>query len=338
MACSFFPWAWRAAHWCHSARDACRGLPRTIPAHSFSMSAEASAGRFSATRISLLGPAPGSGGGAGGWVSGEWNVAARRARDLRGAYRRLLLDHRLCILAPGNRARRQNPRVVITVDRYSLRAGTLWEWSLHAMTLHARDSCLAPSPVVECSRGNVHDMATTALLTGGDLLEMKEDVNRHELVRGELVEVTPPGISHGRRSVRIGRLLDEFVEDSDLGMVGVESGFYLERDPDTVRGPDVWFISRHRLDPDADVEGFSDIVPDLAVEVVSPGDTYAEVTDKVDEYLRAGVRMVWVVDPRFHKVTLYPGGQILSEPDTLTGGEVLPGFSVPVSRLFGRRR
>lgn len=180
-------------------------------------------------------------------------------------------------------------------------------------------------------------MPTPTLLTGEDLLRMREDGKRYELARGELIEKSPPGIEHGKRSGRIVRLLDEFVEDHDLGTVTVESGYYLERDPDTVRGPDVAFISKERLDPDAEVLGFGDIVPDLAVEVISPSDTYAEVTAKVNEYLSAGVRMVWVVDPAFHRVTVYPGGVILSDDDTLSGGEVVPGFSVPLPRLFSRR-
>ena len=122
-------------------------------------------------------------------------------------------------------------------------------------------------------------MRTTTLLTGDDLLRMPEEGKRFELVRGEMVEMAPPGIEHGKRSGRIFRLLDEFVEEQDLGTVTVESGFYLERSPDTVRGPDVAFISKERLDPNAEVTGFGEIVPDLAVEVISPNDTYAEVTD-----------------------------------------------------------
>jgi len=177
---------------------------------------------------------------------------------------------------------------------------------------------------------------TTTLLTGGDLLRMPGDGRRYELVRGELVEMSPPGVSHGERALRVGRLLDEFVEEHGLGKVAVESGFYLERGPDTVRGPDVLFISKERLDPDAEVDGYSEIVPDLAVEVVSPDDTYAEVTAKVGEYLDTGVRLVWVVEPKTRRVTVFPGGRILSEEDDLDGGEVLPGFRVPLSRVFRR--
>jgi Uma2 family endonuclease len=167
---------------------------------------------------------------------------------------------------------------------------------------------------------------------------MPDNGKRHELVKGELIEMSPPGGERGERASRIGRLLDEFVEEQELGRVGVESGFYLTRDPDTVRGPDVLFVSREKLDPDVEVFGYYEVIPDLVVELVSPGDTFSEVMDKVDKYLAAGVQTVWVVNMRRRSVIVYPGGQTLIEDDTLTGGNVLPGFAVPVSRLFRRRK
>ncbi|MBI2876278.1 MAG: Uma2 family endonuclease [Candidatus Tectomicrobia bacterium] len=181
-------------------------------------------------------------------------------------------------------------------------------------------------------------MATKTLLTGEDLLRMPDDGKRYELVKGELVEMAPPGEVHGVYASRINRLLGTFVEENDLGTVGIESGFYLERDPDTVRGPDVWFICKERLDPDTEIEGYCEIVPDLAVEVISPNDTYTEVAEKVEEYLQAGVQQVWVVDPKRRTVTLYPGANTLKEGDLLAGGDLLPGFAVPVSRLFQRKK
>jgi Uma2 family endonuclease len=181
-------------------------------------------------------------------------------------------------------------------------------------------------------------MATQTLMTGEDLLRMPDNGKRYELVKGELIEMSPPGGEHGQRATRIGRLLDEFVEEHDLGQVAMESGFYLTRDPDTVRGPDVLFVSREKLDPDVEVYGYYEVIPDLVVEIVSPGDTFNEVIDKVDEYLAAGVRLVWVVNMKRRSVIIYPGGQTLTEDDTLTGGNVLPGFAVPVSRLFRRRK
>jgi Uma2 family endonuclease len=179
-------------------------------------------------------------------------------------------------------------------------------------------------------------MATPTLITGEALLQMPDTGKKVELVKGELIEMVPPGGDHGERALRIARLLDEFVEIHALGRVGVESGFYLARNPDTVRGPDAFFISKERLPLDVAVEGYYTVVPDLAVEVVSPNDTFTEVTEKVDEYLAAGVRLVWVIDPKRRAVVVYPGGQTLTEADRLSGGNVLPGFSLPVTRLFHR--
>jgi Uma2 family endonuclease len=180
-------------------------------------------------------------------------------------------------------------------------------------------------------------MATRTLITGEDLLHLPDNGKRYEVVQGELREMSPPGMEHGERAVRIGRLLDEFVEAHELGRVGVESGFYLARNPDTVRGPDAFFVSKERLALDVEVIGFCEVIPDLVVEVISPGDTFTEVMEKVQEYLEAGVRLVWVVDSRRRAVVVYPGGHTLAETDTLTGGDVLPGFAVPVARLFRRR-
>jgi Uma2 family endonuclease len=181
-------------------------------------------------------------------------------------------------------------------------------------------------------------MATPTVMTGEDLLRMPGNGKYYELVQGKLRQVSPPGMEHGERAVRIGRLLDEFVEDHELGRVGVESGFYLNRNPDTVRGPDAFFVSKERLPLDVEVVGFCEVMPDLVVEVVSPGDTFTEVMEKVQEYLDAGVRLVWVVDSRRRALLVYPGGYMLAEKDTLTGGEVLPGFAVPIVRLFRRRQ
>lgn len=178
-------------------------------------------------------------------------------------------------------------------------------------------------------------MSTKTLLTGEDLLRLG-DIGRCELVKGELIPLSPAGGIHGRHTARIVQLLQDFVDEHDLGSVyGAETGFYLSRDPDTVRGVDAMFYSRERLDPAEEIEGFLPFAPDLAVEVVSPSDKWTEVEEKVDQYLSVGVRLVWVINPRRRTVSIYPGGKVLHETDVLTGGEVLPGFSCPVARLFG---
>jgi Uma2 family endonuclease len=98
------------------------------------------------------------------------------------------------------------------------------------------------------------------------------------------------------------------------------------------------FYSKERLDPDEEIEGYLPIPPDLAVEVVSPGDSWTEVEETVEEFLTAGVKVVWVLDPKRKTVKVYPDEKTLRENDTLDGGGVLPGFVVPVWRLFRRRK
>ncbi|MEI7770433.1 MAG: Uma2 family endonuclease [Chloroflexales bacterium] len=113
--------------------------------------------------------------------------------------------------------------------------------------------------------------------------------SRHqELVFGEVVEIMPPGGSHGKIALRIGKLLDNWAEKGQAGVVGVESGFILARDPDLVRGPDAYYVRAERVPTEGVPDGFWNIAPDLAIEVVSPGDTADEVEAKVFEYLAAG--------------------------------------------------
>lgn len=123
-----------------------------------------------------------------------------------------------------------------------------------------------------------------------------------------------------------------------LGVVyAAETGFRLADDPDTVRAPDVAFVRQERIDPSTEVKGFFPGPPDLAVEVVSPGDTYSEVEEKVMTWLTAGAQMVLAVDPRKRTVTRYRGLDdiaILTEGDTIHGEDVVPGWTLRVADLF----
>jgi len=183
-------------------------------------------------------------------------------------------------------------------------------------------------------------MATVAkkLITAEEFARLPNppDGSQQELVRGEIVILPPPGGRHGLCCSRIERRLANFVDDSRRGTVTCnDTGFISERDPDTVRGPDVAYWSKERL-PEVP-EGYITIAPDLAVEVVSPSDIFSRIQKKIREYLDRGVRLVWVVDPEGRTVTVYkPQRQatILEENDTLSGEEVLPGFSCPVAELF----
>lgn len=182
-------------------------------------------------------------------------------------------------------------------------------------------------------------MATTQMLiTAEQFAEMPaaDDGAQYELIRGALVEMTPASPRHGEVCNAIGTLIYVFVKQGGLGRVAVnDPGIITERDPDTVRGPDVAFWSRERL---AELPNkFTSVPPDLAVEVVSPSDTHRRVLEKVLHFLDHGVRLVWVVDPEERIATVYRSRQevrILGETEELGGEDVLPGFSCRVSELF----
>lgn len=175
-----------------------------------------------------------------------------------------------------------------------------------------------------------------ALLTAEELLRMPDASCRRELIRGEVREKPPAGFQHGTVAMELGSLLATFVRTHRLGkVIAAETGFILQRDPDTVRAPDVAFISQQRLPAGEPPTGFPELAPDLVAEVVSPGDTTKEV--KVEEWLRAGVTLVWVVYPSSRSVVVYKSREevsVLGEEDTLTGDPVLPGFQCQVRELF----
>lgn len=161
------------------------------------------------------------------------------------------------------------------------------------------------------------------------------DGSKEELVKGVVVTMPPPKGRHGYVQLKIGRKLGNFVEDNRLGWVVTESGTMIDRDPDTVRGPDVAYysIARHPNPPD----DYFEIPPDIAVEVLSPDDRWADVQEKVREYVAARVRLVWLADPESRTVTVYTGsmrGTEYAANDVLDGGDVLPGFSCKVADLF----
>jgi Uma2 family endonuclease len=171
-----------------------------------------------------------------------------------------------------------------------------------------------------------------------ELLHLPDDGFRYELVQGELRQITPAGNVHGRITVCVTWRLAQFVEENQLGNVyAAETGFRLATDPDTVRAPDVAFVSRARVEIVGEVEGLWPGAPDLAVEVVSPGDGYADVEEKVFDWLDAGTQMVIVVNPRQRSATVYRSQTniiALTEDDVLDGVDVVPGFKLAVREIF----
>jgi Uma2 family endonuclease len=176
------------------------------------------------------------------------------------------------------------------------------------------------------------------LMMADELLCMLDDGMRHELVRGELRTMPPSGWGHSKDSSKLDRSLGNYVEAHGLGVVGTNKpGFRLETDPDTVRAPDVAFVSAARLaiaDPE---RGYYPGAPDLAIEVISPNDLYTEVDEKVAEWLEHGTRLVFVVNPRRRTVAVHRPGRdvrILGVDDALDGEDVVPGWTLAVRDLF----
>lgn len=163
-------------------------------------------------------------------------------------------------------------------------------------------------------------------------------LERGELVDGEVREERPPKPEHGRIAGEVFFRIRLWLEETRLGVAGVEGGFVLRRDPDRVRSPDVWFLSHERL-KEVTREGFYEGAPDLAVEVVSPGEEAEELLAKVLDYLEAEAKAVWLVYPELKAVEVYErggAGRLLRAQEVLEGGEALPGFRLPLEALFGQ--
>jgi Uma2 family endonuclease len=163
-----------------------------------------------------------------------------------------------------------------------------------------------------------------------------EDAYRLSLVGGHVVREPRPGGRHGYVLGRVYSALERYTQETGAGLVYLDVGVVIQVEPATVRGPDVAFYARGRVaDPWPD--GFFRVVPDLAVEIVSPWSRRTEMREKVTEYLGGGARIVWVVDPRRRTVEVHRAGQpveLLSETETLEGDGVLPGFRLTVSEFF----
>jgi Uma2 family endonuclease len=174
-------------------------------------------------------------------------------------------------------------------------------------------------------------------MTVEELAKLPPDQSRGELIQGEFFSMSPAGHSHGSIASNILLFIAAFVREHKLGKTyAAETGFILARNPDTVRAPDAAFVQTERL-ADQSPSGFFEGAPDLAVEVISPSETVDEVESKVIDYLEAGSRLVWLIYPRTQTVTVYRSLtdiEILTIEDTLTGGEVLPGFSVSLKEIF----
>ena len=177
----------------------------------------------------------------------------------------------------------------------------------------------------------------TRPMTAEELLNMPDDGFRYELIRGELRKRPFAGQREGCVSATVGARIGMYVKKRGLGVVTAATGFELESDPDHVRSPNLAFVRRDREEAAGPTQGFFPGPPDLAIEVVSPSDGQTYVDDKVADWLDAGTLAVIVVDPRRRAVKVYrtPADTVvLTEDDTLTVEDAVPGWKLPVSDIF----
>jgi Uma2 family endonuclease len=176
------------------------------------------------------------------------------------------------------------------------------------------------------------------LVTAEQLAGMSLAGQYCELIQGELRMMSPAGNEHGRITVRLTWRIAQHVEREELGVVfAAETGFLLHTDPDTVRAPDLAFVTKTRHEQTGKVEGYWPGAPDLAVEVVSPHDSFSEVEEKALAWLAAGACVVWIVDPRQKHVTVYRDRDdivVLEAEVALSEPVLLPGWQVRVGEIF----
>ncbi len=182
-------------------------------------------------------------------------------------------------------------------------------------------------------------MVATQLMTAEMLEVLPNDGRRLELVKGELIELMASGGEHGAVTARLTWRIAQIVEENDLGEVlGAETGFIIDRNPDTVRAPDIAFISKARIeDMNGIPRGFIPLAPDLAVETISPNDLYTQSHDKALMWLEFGCKLVLLLNPRKASITVYRSKKdifILEADDSLEFPDLVPGFSIKVGKIF----
>ena len=180
--------------------------------------------------------------------------------------------------------------------------------------------------------------AITQPTNAEELLNMPDDGFRYELVKGELRKMSPAGSEHGAIIINLTVPLAAHIKANKLGVVfGAETGVKIATSPDTVRAPDIAVVRQERIPEGGIPKGFWPGAPDLAVEVTSPGDSFEEVEEKVEDWLAAGTKAVWIVNPKRRTVNVYRALNdvaILTEENELDGGTVVPGFSCHVADIF----
>lgn len=181
-------------------------------------------------------------------------------------------------------------------------------------------------------------MNTRTLMTVSEFEKAATRLGPCELVRGEVVTLSPGGFEHSQVLINVGALLKAWSHQTGLGrVVGGEAGIVVQKEPATVRGADVAYFSYERLPARTKPQGFSLVPPDLAVEILGKSQAWHQIVEKVGEYLRMGVDRVWVIDPRTRRVHIFqPEAEpaIMDCGQTLKDDTILPGFACKVDELF----
>jgi Uma2 family endonuclease len=179
---------------------------------------------------------------------------------------------------------------------------------------------------------------STALMTAAELMQLPDEDLRHELINGELITMPLPRVPHGRIAMRLSVPLAQFVWDHDLGELYFEAGFQLTWNPDTVVGPDIAFISKERLKAVAEVKGYWQGPPDLAVEVYTPGPRPGKVSERISRLFNAGTKQVWIAHVKHSTVTVYRSvsdATTFSGFDYLESPDLFPGLRISLDKIFG---
>jgi Uma2 family endonuclease len=181
---------------------------------------------------------------------------------------------------------------------------------------------------------------TTKPVTADELWRMPDPPSggRYELVRGRLIQVSPSSTRSNEVAIELARRLGNHIREHKLGRFGgSEGGFLLATNPDTVRAPDVWFVRAERVSSGRMPDRFFAGAPDLVVEVLSPTDRTGDIWQRVGQYLDAGARLVWVIDPTTEAAAAFPADGfpiIIGRDGVLDGGDIVPGFVLPLRELF----
>lgn len=179
---------------------------------------------------------------------------------------------------------------------------------------------------------------TTHPLTAKAMFAMASTLGRAELLEGELIRMSPAGFEHGSITLKLAWPIARYVEEHQLGIVcAAETGFLLKRNPDTVRAPDLAFVSQARVDHVGSVKGYWPGCPDVVAEVVSPNDTVSEVQATALAWIEAGCKLVWIVDPKQKHVTEFRSEtsmRVFTVKDRLAASDVFGDWFIEVGKLF----